>query len=98
MLRLFVSVRDTAYESFYHGFLAGVLGMTGSSGISITSNQENGDGFSDVIIKNNPARIAAILEFKKSVSNDPDVMDSLCNKAKVSATIRTSWTASATRP
>ena len=81
MLRLFVSVRDTAYESFYHGFLAGVLGMTGSSGISITSNQENGDGFSDVIIKNNPARIAAILEFKKSVSNDPDVMDSLCNKA-----------------
>jgi len=81
MLRLFVSVRDTAYESFYHGFLAGVLGMTGSSEISITSNQENGDGFSDVIIKNNPARIAAILEFKKSASNDPDVMDSLCNKA-----------------
>ena len=43
--------------------------------------RKNRDGFSDVIIKNNPARIVAIPEFKKSVSNEPDVMDSLSGRA-----------------
>ena len=81
MLELFVSVRDSAYESFYHGFLAGVLGMTGNSDISILSNRESGDGFSDVIIKNKAARIAAVLEFKKSGSDEPDAMDSICSRA-----------------
>ena len=66
MLLRFISFRDiTSNESYYHGFLTGVLGLTASKGLVIKSNPESGNGFSVIILKNGHDGTAAILEFKK---------------------------------
>ncbi len=66
MLLRFISFRDiTSNESYYHGFLTGVLGLTTSRDISLQSNPESGNGFSVIILKNGHDGTAAILEFKK---------------------------------
>ena len=66
MLLTFLSVRDTAYESVYHAFLLGVLGIAAkASSLEIKSNSECGEGFSDIVIKNKNIGTAVIIEFKK---------------------------------
>ena len=66
MLLTFLSVRDTAYESVYHSFLLGILGIAADiAGADIKSNSECGDGFSDIVIKNRILDTAVIIEFKK---------------------------------
>ncbi len=57
-----ISFND-AYESFYHGFLAGIL--SGMKGYIVKSNREGGTGRSDLFVKPVSRRKAAfILEFK----------------------------------
>ncbi len=83
MLKSFISVRDTAhYESYYHGFLTGVLSltMTGSD-TELRSNRESGDGYADIIMLDNRDGIAVILEFKKSTGPTLSAKRSICRKA-----------------
>ncbi|MDE6251057.1 MAG: ATP-binding protein [Lachnospiraceae bacterium] len=62
MLLETISFND-AYESFYHGFIAGVL--TGMKGYIVKSNREGGRGRSDIFIKPLTRRKAAfVIEFK----------------------------------
>lgn len=62
MLLETISFND-AYESFYHGFIAGVL--TGMKGYMVKSNREGGKGRSDIFIKPVTRRKAAyVIEFK----------------------------------
>ena len=57
-----ISFND-AYESFYHGFLAGIL--SGMKGYIVKSNREGGRGRSDLFIKPVTRRKAAyVIEFK----------------------------------
>lgn len=62
MLLETISFND-AYESFYHGFLAGIL--SGMKGYVVKSNREGGSGRSDLFIKPLTRRKPAyVLEFK----------------------------------
>ena len=81
MLKFFISIKDSAYESFYHGFLAGTLGMTVTSKIKLQSNRESGNGFADMVITDNRSLTAAILEMKKSPSDGPMSMRRICDEA-----------------
>ena len=81
MLKFFISLKDSAYESFYHGFLGGVLGMTVTGDIKILSNRESGDGYADLIVKDNRALTVAILELKKSDDDEPMTMKRACRQA-----------------
>ena len=54
---------NDAYESFYHGFLAGIL--SGMKGYIVKSNREGGTGRSDLFVKPVTRRKPAyVLEFK----------------------------------
>ncbi|MDR0395680.1 MAG: ATP-binding protein [Oscillospiraceae bacterium] len=55
-----------ANESFYHGFLLGLLGQ--NSAWTSASNRENGSGRSDICVRNNGRRIGYIFELKYSKS------------------------------
>ena len=81
MLINFISVRDASHESFYHGFMAGVLSIATSNEIQMTSNQESGDGFSDLILQRKRDQSAVILEFKKSDNDSLAAQFKLCDKA-----------------
>ena len=62
MLLETISFND-AYESIYHGFIAGVL--TGMKGYIVKSNREGGRGRSDIFIKPVTRRKPAyVIEFK----------------------------------
>lgn len=76
----FVSVRDSAYENFYHGFLLGILSLVTQKASEISSNKENGKGFSDLILKNSGN--AVIIEFKKMPSDStPKILMNTCTEA-----------------
>ena len=81
MLINFISVRDTSYESFYHGFMTGALSIATSNEIQMTSNQESGDGFSDLILKRKNDRSAIVLEFKKVKDDSFVAQDKACEEA-----------------
>ena len=62
MLRKTISFYD-AYESFYHGFLAGIL--YGMNGYAVKSNREGGRGRTDLFLKPVSRRKTAfVFEFK----------------------------------
>lgn len=66
-LKKTISVRDTfvhktTKENFYHGILLGILSF--KSGWLVKSNQESGDGFSDVLIQIDDADVGIIIEIK----------------------------------
>lgn len=66
LLQETISFHD-AYESFYHGFLAGVL--SGMKGYIVKSNREGGSGRSDLFIYPVTRRKAAfVVEFKVAKS------------------------------
>ena len=81
MLMTFIGFRDTAYESYYHGFMTGVLSMITAKDIVIKSNQESGNGYSDIILTKKEGKIAVILEFKKSDDDRFITQDKVCNDA-----------------
>lgn len=62
-----ISVRDTfvrkpTKENFYHGILLGILGF--KAGWSVTSNQEAGDGYCDILVRIDDEDIAILIEVK----------------------------------
>ena len=82
MLMTFVGIRDTAhYESYYHGFLSGVLGTVCGSDLTLTSNTESGCGYSDIILKRESDLAAVILELKKSTEGRIATMKKDCQEA-----------------
>jgi hypothetical protein len=61
VMRSMISYFD-APESFYHGFLMGILGQ--NSAWTITSNVESGEGRCDIRVRNNERRIGYLFELK----------------------------------
>ena len=66
-LRRTISIRDTfarkeRKENFYHGILLGILGY--KKEWYIRSNEETGDGYSDIVIKIRDKEIGIIIEIK----------------------------------
>lgn len=75
-----ISIRDTfttKKENFYHGVLLGLLSY--DSDWYITSNQESGDGYSDIMIEAEQARIGIIIEVK--YAENIKTLDKACQKA-----------------
>lgn len=66
-LRRTISIRDTAVrnslkENFYHGILLGIL--SGKTDWVVLSNQESGNGYSDIQIRDDEASLAMVIEVK----------------------------------
>ena len=75
-LRSSISYFD-AYESFYHGFLLGLL--KGRKDWAIKSNREAGEGRSDIQICSEDGQLGIIIELK--YGNTKTELDALCEKA-----------------
>jgi len=66
LLLTFISVKNSGYESYYHGFLLGILGPAAKArNIEINSEQETGEGFSDITLSDGNGT-AVIIELKKA--------------------------------
>lgn len=66
-LKKTISIRDTftrkaAKENFYHGILLGLLGFKETW--IVTSNQESGDGYSDILIEIDEKELGIVIELK----------------------------------
>lgn len=75
-----ISIRDTfttKKENFYHGVLLGLLSY--DPDWYIISNQESGDGYSDIMIEAEQARIGIIIEVK--YAENIKMLDKACEKA-----------------
>ena len=75
-----ISIRDTfttKKENFYHGVLLGLLSY--DPDWYITSNQESGDGYSDIMIEAEQARTGIIIEVK--YAENIKMLDKACEKA-----------------
>ncbi len=72
-----ISYFDNA-ESFYHGYLFGLLG--GLDGYKINSNRERGNGRPDLVLEpHDPRQPAIIIEIKRT--NKFGLMEQLCEEA-----------------
>ena len=80
-LKKTISIRDTfvrqaAKENFYHGILLGILGVKEEWGVF--SNQETGEGYSDILIETEDGDMAILIEVK--YANDGN-LDQACERA-----------------
>ena len=76
-----ISIRDTFVrrpmkENFYHGILLGILGF--KSGWYVRSNEESGDGYSDILVKIENEDVGIMIEVKYA---DHGSFDSACKEA-----------------
>ena len=76
-----ISIRDTAVrndlkESFYHGFLLGLLSY--KKDWLVMSNQESGDGYTDILVEIDTEKTGIVIELKYA---DRDSLDEACRKA-----------------
>ena len=90
MLMSFVSIRDASVEAYYHGFMTSVLGIAaGTAGkgnnrintIKMESQEDSGNGFSDIILSKTFEGKAVILEFKKCKTGTPKAFRNMCQEA-----------------
>ena len=66
MLKEFLSIRNSCDELYYHGFMVGVIGIASAAkGISFHEEIESGDGFPDIVLKNDATDTVTVIEFKK---------------------------------
>ena len=77
-LKKTISIRDTfvrkaTKENFYHGILLGILGVKEEWGVF--SNQETGEGYSDILIETEDGDMAILIEVK--YANDGN-LDQAC--------------------
>lgn len=63
-------------ENFYHGILIGLLGYKTSW--KIFSNQESGDGYSDILVKIEDDDIGIVIEVKYADNGD---LEAACKEA-----------------
>ncbi len=80
-LKKTISVRDTfvrksTKENFYHGILLGILGF--KEGWTVKSNQEAGEGFSDITIRIDDSDVGIVIEVKYAEEAN---MEKECEKA-----------------
>lgn len=80
-LKKTISIRDTfvrkaTKENFYHGILLGILGVKEEWGVF--SNQETGEGYSDILIETEDGDMAILIELK--YANDGN-LDQACERA-----------------
>ncbi|MBW7569466.1 AAA family ATPase [Succinivibrio faecicola] len=79
LLKGYVSVRDFATkakkENFYHGFLSGVFTNCSDSISDYQSNSESGDGYADIVFKNESEDTVVILELKASKNIESVIID-----------------------
>ena len=80
-LKKTISIRDTFVrkarkENFYHGLLLGILGV--KEGWGVFSNQETGEGYSDILIETENSEMAILIEVK--YAND-ETLDQACERA-----------------
>ena len=74
------SVYDTAYESFYHGTVFGMLAVMSDS-YYITSNRESGEGRFDVQLEpHDKSQAGFILEFKTKKDLDDTGLKKLASE------------------
>ena len=76
-----ISVRDTFVrkplkENFYHGILLGLLNY--KSGWIVSSNKEAGDGFSDIMVREDDTDTGIIIEVKYA---EADKLETECERA-----------------
>ena len=76
-----ISIRDTfvrrpTKENFYHGILRGILGYR--DGWHLKSNQESGNGYSDIMIRDLDEDIGIIIEVKYAQDGN---MERVCREA-----------------
>ena len=69
-------VRKATKENFYHGILLGILGVKEEWGVF--SNQETGEGYSDILIETEDGDMAILIEVK--YANDGN-LDRTCERA-----------------
>lgn len=80
-LKKTISIRDTfvkkaSKENFYHGILLGILGVKEEWYVS--SNQENGEGYSDILVETENSETVILIEVK--YANDGN-LDQACERA-----------------
>lgn len=80
-LKKTISIRDTFVrkemkENFYHGILLGILGIKEEWGVF--SNQETGEGYSDILIETENSEMAILIEVKYAHDEN---LDQACEKA-----------------
>lgn len=80
-LRKTISIRDTFVkkpmkENFYHGILLGLLGYKDTWIIS--SNEESGDGYSDILVRSEDEETGMVIEVKYA---DNGELEKVCRKA-----------------
>lgn len=80
-LKKTISIRDTFVrkarkENFYHGILLGILGVKEEWYVS--SSQETGEGYSDILIETENSEMAILIEIK--YANDGN-LDQACERA-----------------
>ena len=76
-----ISIRDTfvrhpTKENFYHGILLGILGYR--DGWHLKSNQESGNGYSDIVIRDLDEDVGIIIEVKYAQDGN---MERVCREA-----------------
>lgn len=81
MLMIFICFRDPLHENCYHGFMTGVLSLVTTEDLTLLSSQENGNGYSDIILTKKEGKTAIILEFKKSDDDRFITQDKVCDEA-----------------
>ena len=83
MLKEFLSIRNSGDELYYHGFMVGVLGIASAAkGISFHEEIESGDGFPDIVLKNDATDTVAVIEFKKGKNERLERIQSAADAAK----------------
>ena len=80
-LKQTISIRDTfvqkpTKENFFHGIFLGILGF--KDGWFVKSNQESGEGYSDILVKIEDEDIGLVIEVKYAQRGE---LDSACEKA-----------------
>ena len=80
-LKKTISIRDTFVrkemkENFYHGILLGILGIKEEWGVF--SNQEIGEGYSDILIETENSETAILIEVKYAGDGN---LDAACERA-----------------
>lgn len=80
-LKKTISIRDTFVrkemkENFYHGILLGILGIKEEWGVF--SNQETGEGYSDILIETENSEMAILIEVKYAHDEN---LDQACERA-----------------
>jgi len=73
--------RKEMKENFYHGILLGILGIKEEWGVF--SNQETGEGYSDILIETENSETAILIEVKYAGDGNLDVA---CERALTGTT------------